>query len=152
MPAPDHTPLRDTVERRARGCCEYCHSPAKYSTHTFSLDHIVPRSQGGPTALDNLALACQGCNSHKYNKTQSSDPFTKQLVNLFHPRKQRWQEHFAWDERFERIIGLTASGRATVEALQLNRAELVNLRKLLYAAGEHPLPDVDDTPDASGTV
>ena len=73
-------------------------------------------------------------------------------MNLFHPRKQRWQEHFAWDERFERIIGLTASGRATVEALQLNRAELVNLRKLLYAAGEHPLPDVDDTPDASGTV
>jgi hypothetical protein len=35
---------------------------------------------------------------------------------------------------------VTAIGRATVEALQLNRQELVNLRRLLYAAGEHPLP------------
>ncbi|NOT56968.1 MAG: HNH endonuclease [Deltaproteobacteria bacterium] len=152
MPAADRSTLRDTVERRARGRCEYCRSPARYSTYTFSLDHIVPRSQGGVTSLDNLALACQGCNSHKYNKTQSSDPFTKQRVNLFHPREQRWQEHFAWDEQFERILGVTASGRATVEALQLNRAELLNLRKLLYTAGEHPLPDVDDTPDVSGTL
>lgn len=152
MPVPDRSTLWDTVEQRARGRCEYCHSPAKYSTHTFSLDHIIPRSQGGATALDNLALACQGCNNHKYNKTQSSDPFTKQRVELFHPRKQRWQDHFAWDERFERILGLTASGRATVEALQLNRAELVNLRQLLYAAGEHPPPSVDDTPDVSSVV
>jgi hypothetical protein len=73
-------------------------------------------------------------------------------VELFHPRQQQWREHFAWDERFERILGLTASGRATVEALQLNRVELVNLRKLLYATGEHPPPGVNDTPDASNAV
>jgi hypothetical protein len=152
MPAPDRSTLRDTVERRARGGCEYCRSPAKYSTHTFSLDHILPRSQGGVTSLDNLALACQGCNNHKYNKTRASDPFTKQLVDLFHPRQQRWQDHFAWDERFEHVLGLTATGRATVEALQLNRSELKNLRKLLYAAGEHPLPETNDTPDGNGVV
>ena len=152
MPTPDRLTLRDTVERRAGGRCEYCRSPAKYSTQPFSLDHIIPRSQGGLTTLDNLALACQGCNNHKYNKTHSSDPFTKQFVELFHPRQQQWQEHFAWDERFECILGLTASGRATVEALRLNRTELVNLRKLLYAAGEHPPPGVDDTPDVSSTV
>jgi 5-methylcytosine-specific restriction endonuclease McrA len=152
MPAPDQAPLRDIVERRARGCCEYCCSPAKYSTYTFSLDHIIPRSQGGTTTLDNLALACQGCNSHKYNKTRASDPFSKQQVEIFHPRNQRWQDHFAWDEQFERILGLTATGRATVEALQLNRPELLNLRKLLYAAGEHPLPDATDAPDSGSVV
>jgi hypothetical protein len=107
----------------------------------FALEHFIPRSQGGTTSLDNLALACQGCNNHKYNKIQSGDPVTNQLVELFHPRTQRWQDHFTWDERFERIIGLTATGRAMVEALQLNRPELINLRQLLYAAGEHPLPE-----------
>jgi hypothetical protein len=29
------------------------------------------------------------------------------LIDVFHPRNQRWQAYFAWDERFERIIGLT---------------------------------------------
>ncbi len=143
-----HEPGRSTrrldVERRAQGRCEYCQSPAKYSPQSFSLDHIIPRGQGGETSLDNLALACQGCNNHKYNKTQSRDPVTDRLVDVFHPRQQRWQDHFTWDERFELIIGLTATGRVTVEALKLNRPELVNLRRLLYAAGEHPLPATED--------
>lgn len=145
MREPGRIPRRRDVERRARGCCEYCQSPAKYATQTFSLDHIIPRSQGGKVSLDNLALACQGCNNHKYNKTRLSDPVTHQLVDLFHPRKQRWRVHFTWNECFERVIGLTATGRATVEALKLNRPELVNLRRLLYAAGEHPHPEAEDT-------
>jgi hypothetical protein len=121
MSEPEPIPRRRDVERRAKGCCEYCQSPAKYATQTFSLDHIVPRSQGGKVSLDNLALACQGCNNHKYNKTRSRDPLTDQLIDLFHPRQQRWRDHFTWDERFELVIGLTATGRATVEALKLNR-------------------------------
>jgi HNH endonuclease len=144
MREPDRSTLRRDVEQRAKRRCEYCQSPAQYSTHTFSLEHIIPRSQGGTMSLENLALACQGCNNHKYNKTKAGDPVTHQLVDLFHPRTQRWQAHFTWDERFELIIGLTATGRATVEALQLNRSELVNLRRLLYATGEHPLATTED--------
>ena len=143
MHEPERSTRRLDVERRAQGRCEYCQSPAKYSPQSFSLDHIIPRGQGGETSLDNLALACQGCNNHKYNKTQSSDPVTDRLVDVFHPRQQHWQDHFTWDERFELIIGLTATGRVTVEALKLNRPELVNLRRLLYAAGEHPLPETE---------
>jgi hypothetical protein len=147
MRDPERVSLRHTVERRAKGRSEYCQSPAKYAPQRFALEHIIPRSQGGVTSLENLALACQGCNNHKYNKIKSNDPVTNQLVELFHPRIQRWQDHCTWDERFERIIGLTATGRATVEALQLNRLELINLRRLLYAAGEHPLPATEDAPD-----
>jgi hypothetical protein len=45
------------------------------------------------------------------------------------------------------IVGLTPTGRATIEALKLNREPLVNLRRLLYAAGEHPpLEDEAATP------
>ncbi len=61
---------------------------------------------------------------------------------FFHPRRDVWSDHFAWDESFELIIGLTPVGRATIDALQLNRQELVNLRRMLYAAGQHPLPDL----------
>jgi hypothetical protein len=60
------------------------------------------------------------------------------LVPLFNPRQQRWDEHFAWSEDSLRITGLTPVGRATVEALQLNREGLVNMRRVLYAVGEHP--------------
>ena len=109
--------------------------------------NLMPlRGKGGPTSLDNLALACQGCNNHKYTKTHATDPLTSQRAEIFHPRHQQWQAHFAWNEQFEYVLGLTATGRATVEALQLNQAELINLRKLLYAAGEHPPTHTDDTP------
>src|SRR5438874_918388 len=63
---------------------------------------------------------------------------TGRVVALFHPRRQRWTRHFAWSEDFLVIIGRTATGRATVEALQLNRPELLNLRRALRTIGEHP--------------
>jgi hypothetical protein len=59
-------------------------------------------------------------------------------VSLFHPREQRWDEHFAWNDDFTLMVGLTPMGRATIAALQLNRPGLVNLRRVLYAIGEHP--------------
>jgi hypothetical protein len=105
---------------------------------SFAVEHIEPRSQEGSETIDNLALACQGCNNHKYCKTQALDSVTEQLVGLFHPRKQRWQDHFTWNEDYTRILRTTPTGRATVEALQLNRLGLVNLRRILFAAGEHP--------------
>lgn len=135
--------LRALAEQRAQGRCEYCQSPARYATQRFALEHIIPRSQGGHTVPENLALACQGCNNHKYNKQQAPDTLTGQLTALFHPRMQQWHEHFAWDARCERVLGLTATGRATIDALQLNRQELQNLRRVLYAAGEHPRSERD---------
>lgn len=126
------------VAERARHCCEYCRSQARFAIQAFSVEHIIPKSQGGKTTLENLALACQGCNNHKYNKTEGMDPINWQVVSLYHPRKHRWNEHFAWNDEFTLIIGLTPTGRATVESLQLNRDGLVNLRKVLYAMGEHP--------------
>lgn len=45
---------------------------------------------------------------------------------LFGPRQQKWSRHFAWSDDFTRVVGRTRTGRATVEALQLNRPELVS--------------------------
>ncbi len=126
------------VIRRAQGRCEYCRSPVDFSTDTFSAEHIVPQSLGGKTDLDNLALSCQGCNNRKYNKIFVWDPIGEELVALYHPRQQVWEQHFTWSQDLLHIVGITPTGRATVEVLQLNRRGVVNLRRLLYAAGEHP--------------
>jgi 5-methylcytosine-specific restriction endonuclease McrA len=130
--------LKQTIIECARGCCEYCRSQALFSTQAFSVEHIIPVSCGGETVSDNLALACQGCNNHKYTKTKRRDLVSGEIVPLYHPRQQRWQEHFTWSEDFTLIVGLTPTGRATVESLKLNREGLVNLRRVLYAMGEHP--------------
>lgn len=105
---------------------------------SFSLEHIIPLDRGGSEDPDNLAFACQGCNNHKYTRTEARDPVTGRIVPLFHPRRQHWRDHFVWSSDFSQILGYTPTGRATVEALRLNREGLVNLRRVLYAAGEHP--------------
>src|SRR3989442_775669 len=106
--------LRDVVTERARGCCEYCRSQARFAMQPFSVEHILPGSQGGATTSANLALACQGCNNHKYTRTQAVDPVTGKAVSLFHPRRERWQDHFGWADDCTQIVGLTPTGRASV--------------------------------------
>lgn len=129
---------KQAVIERAHGCCEYCRSQMRYATQSFSIEHIFPEYLGGKTTLDNLALSCQGCNNHKFIKTTAVDPVSREVVPLYHPRQQQWHEHFAWIHDFTVVLGLTPTGRATVEALHLNREGLLNIRQLLYEKGVHP--------------
>lgn len=135
--------LRKFVFERAAGCCEYCRSQARFAPEPFSIEHIVPVSSGGSTAESNLALSCQGCNNYKAARTSATDSITGSTTTLFHPRLQLWNEHFAWAEAYTTILGLTSAGRATVQALRLNREGLINLRWVLYGAGEHPPKESD---------
>ncbi|MGH9855600.1 MAG: HNH endonuclease [Blastocatellia bacterium] len=130
--------LRRLVVERARDCCEYCRAQARYSSDPFTIDHIIPFILGGLTIAANLAFCCYGCNQCKGARIFAIDPVTGLSAPLFHPRQQRWEEHFAWNDDFTLMIGLTATGSATIESLQLNRSGLANLRRVLYAAGEHP--------------
>ena len=130
--------IRKLVRERASGCCEYCLSQEDFSPERFSIEHIYPRSKGGSSNLENLALSCQGCNNCKYTKTHACDPVTKEFVRLYHPRQDRWKDHFAWNEDYSIVVGLTLVGRATVNALKLNRPGLMNLRRVLYQVKIHP--------------
>lgn len=98
----------------------------------------MPVSAGGATAMDNLALACSGCNGAKASKIQAVDPLSKAKAPLFHPRQHRWQDHFIWSTDSLSVVGITPSGRATVEALRLNRIGVVNLRRIMLPGGLHP--------------
>ena len=55
------------------------------------------------------------------------DPDTNQLAPLFHPRQDDWSEHFAWLDY--RVTGRTASGRATIAALQMNTDRRILIRR-----------------------
>ena len=130
--------LRHLVLVRAANICEYCRAQAMYSSDPITVDHIIAQSLGGITTENNLACSCFGCNQHKAIRVMALDPTTALRVPLFHPRQQRWEEHFAWNEDFTQMLGITPTGRATIEALQVNRFGLVNLRRALHAIGEHP--------------
>ena len=129
---------QNTIIERAVGCCEYCKSQMHYSGQSFEIDHINPASRGGETSLENLALACGGCNRYKSNKVQGVDPTTGETVALFNPRAQQWETHFGWVEDYTQMLGLTPTGRATIGTLKLNRIGLLNMRRVLCMAGKHP--------------
>jgi HNH endonuclease len=129
---------KESIRQRADGCCEYCLSQVAFCPDPFSIEHIIPRSKGGRNDLDNLAIACQGCNNFKYSYIDSIDPITGKLAPLYHPRQDRWHDHFGWSDDAVKIIGLTMTGRATIERLQLNRTGVVNLRRLLVTVDQHP--------------
>ena len=130
--------LRRIIVSRANGCCEYCKSPADFSTEPFSIEHILPRARGGGNEAENLACACSGCNVYKSDQVEFLDVVSQQMVPLFNPRTMNWQEHFVWDDSFTSLVGQTAIGRVTIEAIRLNRKPLKNLRRALMAIGEHP--------------
>lgn len=136
------------VNERAYGCCEYCLSQVKYSSGPFSTEHIWPKAKGGSDDPDNLAFSCQGCNSIKSVATTGEDPLLGLEVPLFHPRQDTWNEHFEWQDDCQIIVGITPTGRATVNRLELNRLGLLNLRKIMIATGVHPPKPAQTSPAA----
>ncbi len=107
----------------------------------MEVDHLIPSSLGGPTIEENLWLACGLCNDHKGNRLTAEDPQSRQVVRLFNPRNDKWEEHFEWTEDGLRVVGKTAIGRATVGSLHLNRRHLVIARRGWVGVGWHP-PEV----------
>ena len=130
--------VRDRIAERAGFRCEYCRCPQSHSPASFALEHIAPESGGGPDDESNLAFACSGCNSHKATAVEAVDPLTGASAPLFHPRGEQFDDHFHWSADGLRLEGTTATGRATVARLRLNREGVVNLRALLTLIGLHP--------------
>lgn len=137
--------LREQVKQRAGFRCEYCQISEWLNGIEGEIDHIIPRSEGGTNRSDNLCLACTACNGYKQAKIAGADPETGQVVALFHPRRQRWEEHFAWSHDATRILGLTPCGRATAEALRLNHPLAISARAVWVHAGYHPPSQAGDS-------
>ena len=96
--------LEALVRERAQGLCEFCRLPQSSQEATFHTDHIQPYTAGGPTVAENLALACVTCSLRKAARTKARDPRSGQMVPLFHPRRDRWIDHFRWTRGW-RVVG-----------------------------------------------
>lgn len=130
---------RRAVARRARGRCEYCRARQDVCAYTFHVEHIVPRSKGGADDSSNLALSCWPCNSAKGSYLTGVDSETGREEFLFHPRQQRWEEHFNLSADLLQVLGLTPTGRATVARLRMNDARFQPAaRRLWMTAGRWP--------------
>ena len=125
------------VEARAEQRCEYCRMHQSLQGASFHVEHIIPRSLGGKDDLDNLAWACPRCNLTKSDRLTATDPETKAEVPLFHPRRDRWEEHFAWQEYT--LVGLTAVGRGLIAAFGLNHERRCRIRQAEEVFGLFPL-------------
>jgi hypothetical protein len=128
--------LRRVVRQRAGERCEYCLIPESLTLAAHWVDHVVAEKHGGQTEDGNLALSCVLCNLHKGSDLTSIDPETGQITPLFHPRRDRWADHF-------RLVGtriepLTPTGRVTVRLLQLNHPDRVEEREEFVRLGVLP--------------
>jgi 5-methylcytosine-specific restriction endonuclease McrA len=145
MPINDE--LKQSVRKQARYMCEYCHSSELLSANRFTIDHVIPKSLGGPDAIDNLALACRRCNERRYNFVAGVDPETQEVVPIFNPRQQKWEEHFTWLDQGILIQGTTPIGRATCIRLDLNDTRypdhdsIRETRRFWIKTGLHPPSD-----------
>jgi hypothetical protein len=132
------THLQRWVAQRAGGRCEYCGLSQEGQEARFHIDHVTPVVSGGLAVEENLALACVSCSLRKAAKQTALDPATGSETPLFNPRTDLWKEHFCWDG--VRVLGLTPTGRATVDALKLNRPLILAIRGEETLRGRHPPP------------
>ena len=118
---------RALVRQRADYRCEYCQTHQEDSPlAALHIEHIRPRKHGGSDDESNLGLACIDCNLHKGPNLTGIDPLTGAVTELFHPRQQRWEDHFAFEGIY--ITGRTAVGRTTIQVLDMNSDDQLNLR------------------------
>jgi hypothetical protein len=125
--------LRQFVRARADERCEYCRIPKTFQDLPFQIEHIIAKKHKGDDDAENLAFSCYNCNAFKGPNIAGIDPQTHQLTRLFHPRQDRWDDHFSWVG--PELLGSTDVGRTTIEVLRINDEVAIALRRLLIALG-----------------
>lgn len=58
---------RRTIYKRDGNQCQYC--GCRPGTKELSMDHVLPRAQGGKTTWTNIVVACTSCNARKADRT-----------------------------------------------------------------------------------
>jgi hypothetical protein len=75
---------RRNIFIRDKYTCQYCYK--KFPVKKLNIDHIIPRSRGGKTTWENIALSCLNCNTKKAAKTLEEAGM--KLLNK--PIKPKW--------------------------------------------------------------
>jgi 5-methylcytosine-specific restriction endonuclease McrA len=96
--------LRRQIRAQFAQRCAYCQTAESLTVAIFEIEHIMPRSAGGETVFENLCLACPTCNRYKAHRQTIVASRLGQTVALFHPQRQHWVDHFAWNEDSTEIV------------------------------------------------
>ena len=80
---------RPNLYRRDEYQCQYCGQPL--SERKLTIEHVLPRSRGGPTSWDNCVAACADCNSRKADMT----PQEAGMKLKTKPRQPEWKPTLA---------------------------------------------------------
>jgi len=126
---------RRQVRDRANHCCEYCRLPQSAAPFlAFHIEHIRATQHIQNDSLDNLGLACPHCNLHKGPNLTTLSVESGDIVPLFHPRQQFWDDHFQINRA--RVQGRTEVGKATAKLLKMNERDQIEIRAALIQGGE----------------
>lgn len=83
---------RRNLFKRDRFTCQYCGDQP--GSDELTIDHVIPRSQGGVTSWTNCVLACVECNAFKSSRT----PDQAGLRLMHKPAQPAWRAFFASPE------------------------------------------------------
>jgi hypothetical protein len=131
-------PSMQFVQTRAGDRCEYCKMHQSLQGATFHVEHVIQKSRGGLPDVGNFAWCCPSCNLRKSDRTSATDLTTGQIVPLYNPRADNWNEHFSVIGYT--LIGRSPSARTTIEALKLNDDRRIRIRRAEERFGLFPPP------------
>lgn len=130
--------LYNLVAQDAQFQCGYCRCSQQVLPYRLEIEHLVPTSLGGQNQRENLWLSCHRCNKLCSNLMQVTDPLTELDVPIFNPRRDRWADHFVWEQHGLLIVGQTDRGRGTVAVLNLNDRYHLSARGVWLIARAYP--------------
>ena len=99
---------RKNIFLRDNNTCQYCGK--KFSTQELTIDHVIPKCQGGTNRWDNLVCCCVKCNRSKGGRTPEQANMhliRKPIKPLFSPtvkitigKQQKYKDwhHFISDQ------------------------------------------------------
>ena len=80
---------RRNLFKRDHSSCQYC--GARPGSAELTIDHVIPRAQGGTSTWENCVLACVACNARKANRT----PEQARMRLRKHPARPSWKPLYA---------------------------------------------------------
>jgi 5-methylcytosine-specific restriction endonuclease McrA len=94
--------------------CQYCGT----RTRDLTLDHVIPRSKGGPHTWENLVSACKACNHRKGGKMLSETKMhlarlpREPRTNIYY-MVNRYMDHGPLDEWLVYLPGIQTPGSSS---------------------------------------
>jgi hypothetical protein len=87
--------LRDQAVVRQHGKCCYCDVmllPPGTGPLSATAEHLIPRSEGGATNVENIAAACRYCNSTRARAKRTLSPGAFRELAMTRLGKGRWHQ------------------------------------------------------------